>query len=91
MTKIRGRPREPLPTAASARMRSNLDSSVVIDAGRCGGTVERLIERVVAAASDSGIETLRGGLDGLVHSLYRANPNTSALIASPSSTSCWPT
>jgi hypothetical protein len=33
-------------------MRLNLDSSVVIDAGQCGGTVERLIEPVVAAASD---------------------------------------
>jgi hypothetical protein len=42
-----------------------LDSSVVIDVGRYGETVERLIERVVAAAGDLSAV----GLTELVHDL----------------------
>lgn len=54
-----------------------LDSSVVIDAERRGETVERLIERVVAAAGDQEAALSAVGLTELVHGLYRAN--TSAL------------
>ncbi len=50
-----------------------LDSSVVIDAERRGETVERLIERVVAAAGDQEAALSAVGLTELVHGLYRAN------------------
>jgi len=50
-----------------------LDSSVVIAAERGGETVERLIERVVAAAGDQEAALSAVGLTELVHGLYRAN------------------
>ncbi|HZV87791.1 MAG TPA: PIN domain-containing protein [Candidatus Binatus sp.] len=50
-----------------------LDSSVVIDVERRGETVERLIERVVAAAGDQEAALSAVGLTELIHGLYRAN------------------
>jgi len=50
-----------------------LDSSVVIAAERRGETVERLIERVLAAAGDQEAALSAVGLTELVHGLYRAN------------------
>jgi len=50
-----------------------LDSSVVIAAERRGETVERLIERIVAAAGDQEAALSAVGLTELVHGLYRAN------------------
>jgi hypothetical protein len=47
MTRISRPPSSATRTAASARLLI-LDSSVVIDAGRCGRTAERLIERLAA-------------------------------------------
>jgi hypothetical protein len=60
-----------------------LDSSVVIDAGRWGGTVERLIERVAAVASDPQAALSAVGADGLVHGLYRANSSVLRLPCQP--------
>ncbi len=50
-----------------------LDSSVVIAVERRGETVERLIERIVAAAGDQEAALSAVGLTELVHGLYRAN------------------
>jgi tRNA(fMet)-specific endonuclease VapC len=50
-----------------------LDSSVVIAAERRRETVERLIERIVAAAGDQEAALSAVGLTELVHGLYRAN------------------
>ena len=49
-----------------------LDSSIVIDAERHGDTVERMIERVVAAAGDQEAALSAIGLTELMHGLYRA-------------------
>ncbi len=49
-----------------------LDSSVVIAAERRGENVERLIERVVAAAGDQEAALSAIGLTELIHGLYRA-------------------
>lgn len=65
-----------------------LDSSVVIDAERRGETVERLIERVVAAAGDQEAALSAVGLTELVHGLYRANTQCFGFVASPSSMNC---
>ncbi|HXJ04342.1 MAG TPA: PIN domain-containing protein [Candidatus Acidoferrum sp.] len=53
-----------------------LDSSVGIDAERRGETVERLIERILAAAGDQEAALSEVGLTELVHGLYRANTST---------------
>ena len=49
-----------------------LDSSIVIDAERRRETVERLIERVVAATGDQEAALSAIGLTELMHGLYRA-------------------
>ena len=55
-----------------------LDSSVVIDAERRGETVERLIERVVAAAGDQEAALSAVGLTELVPgALSREHPSAS--------------
>jgi len=49
-----------------------LDSSVVVASERRGDTVERLIERVIAAVGDQDAALSAIGLTELVHGLYRA-------------------
>src|SRR5215471_14915417 len=49
-----------------------LDSSVVIAAERRGDTVERLIERIIAATADQEAALSAVGLTELVHGIYRA-------------------
>ncbi len=49
-----------------------LDSSVIINAERRGETVERLIERVLAAAGDQEAALSAVGLTEIIHGIYRA-------------------
>lgn len=49
-----------------------LDSSVIIAAERAGGTVEQLIERIIATIGDQEAALSAIGLTELVHGIYRA-------------------
>ena len=49
-----------------------LNSSIVIAAERRGGTVEKLIERVISVAGDQDDALSAVGVTELAHGIYRA-------------------